>query len=143
MSEALLEARKAFNLNEIPVGAIITYNDEIIGRGHNQIESTKNPLAHAEMIAIKEALNNLQKKFLQNCSLYVTLEPCSMCAGAIVLARIENIYIGTEDEKSGACGSVFNIANDDRLNHKCNIYTGIMKDECSSILKEFFVGLRK
>lgn len=143
MKEALLEAEKAKALGEVPVGAVIVKNGEIVGRGHNLTESTKDPTAHGEMIAIRNAAETLGGWRLLDCEMYVTTEPCSMCAGAIVWSRISKIYIGTPDPKAGACGSVFNIVQDKRLNHYVEIERGIMEDECRSIMKEFFKELRK
>ena len=142
MNEALLEARKAYELGEIPVGAIVEKDGEIIGRGHNLTETDKDPTAHAEMIAIRQAASVLGGWRLIGCNMYVTLEPCAMCAGAILWSRIENLYIGTADPKSGACGSVFNIVQEEKLNHFVNIQTGICQEECSKILKDFFAELR-
>lgn len=143
MSEALKEAEIAYRLGEVPIGAVIEKDGKIIGRGHNLTETSKDPTAHAEMIAIRQACRNLGGWRLLGCSLYVTAEPCAMCAGAIVWARIQTLYIGTMDPKSGACGSVFNIPQESRLNHHVEIQTGIMQPECSSILKAFFKELRK
>jgi tRNA(adenine34) deaminase len=138
MQEALKEARKAFQEDEVPVGAVVVFEGKVISRGHNQIERLKDPTAHAEMIAITSAANLLDTKWLNEASLYVTIEPCSMCAGALVLARIKNLYFGAKDPKTGACGSVVNIANHKRLNHRVKTTGGILRDECSSLLKEFF-----
>jgi len=138
MQEALKEAQKAFQEEEVPVGAVIAYQGKIIARGHNQIERLKDPTAHAEIIAITSAANYLGTKWLNEASLYVTIEPCSMCAGALVLARIKNLYFGAKDPKTGACGSVINIANHKKLNHRIKVTGGILQEECSSILKDFF-----
>ncbi len=138
MQEALKEARKAFAEDEVPVGAVIVYKDKIISRGHNQVERLKDPTAHAEMLAITSAANSLNTKWLNGASVYVTIEPCSMCAGAFVLARVKDIIYGASDPKTGACGSVTNIINNKKLNHRINIKSGILKEECSSLLKEFF-----
>lgn len=142
MEEALRLARLAAEAGEVPVGAVIVKDGEIIGRGFNSTETDKDPTCHAEMKAIREAARNLGGWRLPGCSMYVTLEPCSMCAGAIVLARIEHLYIGTLDPKSGACLSLANIPSDDRLNHQVELHTGILQQECSAILKEFFKELR-
>ena len=115
MEEALVEAKKAAAMGEVPVGAVIVQNDQIIARGHNRTETDRDPTAHAEMIAIRQAAKTLGGWRLPNCTMYVTLEPCSMCAGAIVWSRIERLVIGTEDPKAGACGSVFNIPQDELL----------------------------
>ena len=138
MQEALKEAYKAFQDDEVPVGAVIVHNNQIIARGYNQIERLKDPTAHAEIIAITSAANYLGIKWLNQASLYVTIEPCSMCAGALVLARIKNLYFGANDPKTGACGSVINIVNHKKLNHRIQVTKGILQAECSSLLKDFF-----
>ncbi len=138
MQEALKEARKAFEKDEVPVGCVITYKNKIISRAHNQVELLNDPTAHAEMVAITQATNFLQSKWLNDCCLYVTIEPCSMCAGALVLARIKSIYFGAKDPKTGACGSVVNIASNKKLNHRINVKSGILEGDCGSLLKEFF-----
>jgi len=143
MQEALKEAQKAFAEEEVPVGSVIVYQGKIIARGHNQIEHLKDPTAHAEIIAITSAANYLGTKWLNGASLYVTIEPCSMCAGALVLARIKNLYFGASDPKTGACGSIVNIANHKKLNHRIKVTQGILESECSSLLKEFFKQKRK
>ena len=143
MKEALAEAKKAATAGEVPVGAVIVKDGEIIGRGHNETETAKDPTAHAEMIAIRQAAKNLGGWRLTGCTMYVTTEPCSMCAGAIVWSRISRLFIGTMDPKSGACGSVFNIPQESRLNHFVEIETGLMQEECSSLMKSFFKELRK
>lgn len=143
MKEALAEAKKAAAAGEVPVGAVIVKDGEIIGRGHNETETAKDPTAHAEMIAIRQAAKNLGGWRLTGCTMYVTTEPCSMCAGAIVWSRISRLFIGTMDPKSGACGSVFNIPQKSRLNHFVEIETGLMQEECSSLMKSFFKELRK
>jgi tRNA(adenine34) deaminase len=143
MREALKEAQKARNLLEVPIGAVVVKDGTIIGRGHNKTENTKDPTAHAEMEAIREAAKFLGGWRLIGCDLYVTAEPCAMCAGAIVWSRIENLYIGTMDSKAGACGSVFNVVQEEKLNHNVSVHTGILQEECSLILKNFFKDLRK
>ncbi|MBQ9911492.1 MAG: tRNA adenosine(34) deaminase TadA [Firmicutes bacterium] len=143
MQEALKEARLAGEAGEIPVGAVIVKDGKIVGRGRNCAESTNDPTNHAEMMAIREACRNLGVWRLAGCEMYVTLEPCSMCAGAIVLARISKLYIGTVDPKSGACVSLSNITTDERLNHRVEQYVGLMQEDCSNILKDFFKKLRK
>jgi len=142
MREALKEAEAAFELGEVPVGCVIVRNGEIIARGHNLTETEKDPTVHAEMNALREAAKKLGGWRLPGCSVYVTCEPCSMCAGAMVWARIENLYIGTDDPKAGACGSVVNVASNSALNHQMNIERGILKDECGQIMKDFFRKLR-
>ena len=143
MAEALAEARKAENTGEVPVGAVVEKDGAIIGRGHNLTESLKDPTAHAEMIALRNACGELGGWRLLGCSVYVTCEPCAMCAGAMVLARVKKLFIGAMDPKSGACGSVFNIAQERRLNHFIEIETGVMRQECESVMKGFFKERRK
>jgi tRNA(adenine34) deaminase len=143
MHEALKEAQKAFAEDEVPVGAVVVHKGKIIARGHNQVERLKDPTAHAEMLALTSAANFLQAKWLSYASVYVTIEPCSMCAGALVLARVKDIYFGAKDPKTGACGSVVNIAHNKNLNHKIEIHGGVLKEECGSLLSEFFKKKRK
>lgn len=143
MQEALNEAIKAYELKEIPIGAIIVRNGEVIGRGHNLKETLKDATLHAEISAIKNACNNLKGWRLPGCTMYVTLEPCSMCAGALVNARVEKLVIGARDLKTGACGSVLNIVQMDKLNHQVDVVFGVMEEECSSLLSDFFKELRK
>ena len=138
MSEAIKEARRAFDEDEVPVGAVVVYQKRIIARGYNQIERLQDPTAHAEMLALTSATNYLGTKWLNEASLYVTIEPCSMCAGALVLSRIKNLYFGAEDPKTGACGSITNIVNHKKLNHRIKITKGVLKKECATLLKEFF-----
>jgi tRNA(adenine34) deaminase len=143
MQEALKEARKAQEENEVPVGAVIVHNKQIIARGRNQIERLKDPTAHAEMIAITSAANYLGTKWLNQASLYVTIEPCSMCAGGLVLARIDRIYFGAKDPKTGACGSVIDIVNHKKLNHRITVTGGLLQEECAGLLEDFFRKKRK
>lgn len=138
MLEALKEARKAFEEDEVPVGAVIVHEGKVIARAHNEVERLKDPTAHAEMLALTSATNYLGIKWLNGASLYVTIEPCSMCAGALVLARIKHIYFGAKDPKTGACGSVLNIAHHQKLNHRVKVIGGIAAQECGAMLKEFF-----
>ncbi len=138
MKLALELAKKAELKDEVPVGAVIVHKDKIIARGHNQIERLNDPTAHAEIIAITSAANCLGTKWLNEADLYVTIEPCSMCAGALVLARVKHIYFGASDPKTGACGSVINISNHRKLNHRIKVTKGILEKECGAILKEFF-----
>ena len=138
MREAIKEAQKAFDRDEVPVGCVIVYRNRVIARAHNQIKLLRDPTAHAEMIAITGASNFLQNERLLNCSMYVTIEPCSMCAGALVLARIPRLVYGADDPKAGACGSVTNIANNMKLNHRVEVVSGISANDCGSLLKEFF-----
>ena len=143
MRQALKEARKAFDKEEVPIGAIIVKDGKIIARAHNLKESKKNTVCHAEILAIEKASQKLEAWRLEGCEMYTTLEPCSMCAGAIINSRIKKVYIGTMDEKTGACGSVLNLLKDFKFNHKVEIETGILEDECRNILQEFFKKLRK
>ena len=138
MSEALKEARKAFEKEEVPVGAVVVHKGRIVARGHNQVECLKDPTAHAEMIALTSAANYLNSKWLNDASLYVTIEPCSMCAGAMVLSRIKNLYFGARDPKTGACGSIADIVNHKKLNHHIKVKSGILEEECGSLLVDFF-----
>jgi tRNA(adenine34) deaminase len=143
MKEALRQAAIAGEKDEVPVGAVIVHQNRIIAKAHNQVEMLKDPTAHAEMIAITQATNYLQSKWLQDCTLYVTIEPCSMCSGALVLARITRVVFGASDEKTGACGSVVNIAQHNKLNHRIDVTGGILQAECGGIVSEFFKKKRK
>lgn len=143
MREALKEAKKAYLKNEVPVGAVIVKNNEIIARGHNVKETKKDTTKHAEIIAIQKASKKLNSWRLENCEMYVTLEPCSMCAGALIQSRIKKVYIGTMDYKTGACGSVLNLLKDFKFNHIVEVENGVMQQECEEILKNFFKELRK
>lgn len=142
MREALAEAEKAAKMDEVPVGAVIVKNGEIIARAHNLVEANKRAHGHAEIVAIDRAMEKLGAKWLNGCSLYVTLEPCAMCAGAMVLARIDRLCIGAMDPKNGACGTIFNVACNERLNHRIEIDSGILEEECSEILTAFFRDMR-
>lgn len=135
---ALKEAEKSYKKEEVPVGAVVVFENRIIGKGHNQIETLRDPTAHAEIIAITSAASYLSSKVLLGCSLYVTLEPCAMCAGAIVLAKLENLFFGAYDNKSGACGSVLNITNNKSLNYTLNVTGGVLDHQCSEIISSFF-----
>lgn len=143
MKEALEEARTAFALGEVPIGAVIEKDGQIIARGHNLTESTKDPTAHAEMIAIRNAAKVLGGWRLPGCSIYVTVEPCSMCAGAMIWARLDSLYIGAMDPKAGACGSVIDIPGEERFNHNIHVERGIMEEECAKLMKDFFISLRE
>jgi tRNA(adenine34) deaminase len=143
MKQALREAMRAYELDEVPVGAVVVHEGKIIGRGHNQIERLQDPTAHAEMIALTAASNHLQSRRLEHCILYVTLEPCPMCAGAIVLARIPTLVFGVFDPKAGACGTLYNITEDKRLNHTVHVVGGICDRESEALLKDFFLKVRK
>jgi len=143
MMIALEEARKAFDKAETPVGAIVVKDGEVIARAHNLRETLQDPTAHAEIIAIRDAAQKLGRWRLTDCCVYVTLEPCAMCAGAMVLARIQRLVYGTSDPKSGAVGSLMNLLSDERLNHKVDVESGILAKECGDILSEFFSSRRK
>ena len=138
MKAALKQAEIAFEKDEVPVGAVIVHKGMIIARAHNQIKMLKDPTAHAEMIAITQAAAYLGNERLQDCDVYVTIEPCSMCAGAMVLARVRGVCYATDDPKSGACGSVLNILQEARLNHRVKTHSGVLKDESRSLIREFF-----
>lgn len=142
MKEALKEAQKSYKKEEIPVGAIIVKDGKIIARGHNLKETKTDPTKHAEIIAIQKACKKLQTWRLTGCTMYVTLEPCSMCAGSLIQSRFDKVVIGTMDEKTGACGSVLNLLADYKFNHIVQIETGIMQEECKTILQQFFKELR-
>ncbi|PTM07837.1 MAG: tRNA-specific adenosine deaminase [Bacteroidetes bacterium] len=143
MNKALRLANEASERGEVPVGAIIIKGNRVVGQGRNQTEQLNDVTAHAEMIALTAAFQTLGQKYLQGCTLYVTLEPCMMCAGAIVWSKLDRVVIGALDERSGGCGSAFNIAANQRLNHQAEIQYGVLEDECSRILKQFFQKKRK
>ena len=143
MKAAIKEAQKASEKLEVPVGCVIVKDGKIIARAHNQKEGKKDTTKHAEIMAIQKASRKLDAWRLLDCEMYVTLEPCSMCAGAIINSRIKKLYIGTMDEKTGAAGSVFNLFKDYKFNHEVEVETGIMQEECECVLKEFFKKLRK
>ena len=143
MKEALKEAQKAFDKWEVPVGCVIVKDGKIIARAHNIKELSNDTTKHAEILAIQKASKKLGAWRLLDCDMYVTLEPCSMCAGAIINSRISNLYYGASDEKTGAVGSVLNLFDDYTFNHKVNYEKGILKDECENILKSFFKELRQ
>ena len=138
MYAALQEAEKAFEDDEVPVGAVVVHKNKIIGRGYNQIERLKDPTAHAEMIAITSAANHLGDWRLNECDIYVTLEPCIMCTGALLASRIKELYYGASDLKFGACGSIYNLAEESKTNHKIKVYSGILAKESEDLLKSFF-----
>ena len=143
MKEALKEAKKAYDKLEVPVGAVIVKDGKIIARAHNLKETKFDTTKHAEILAIQKASKKLNSWRLIDCEMYVTLEPCTMCAGAIINSRIKKVYIGTMDEKTGAVGSVLNLFEDYKFNHKVESQTGILAQECEEILKKFFKELRK
>lgn len=142
MEEALKEAMKAFETDEVPVGAVIVHDGKIVARAHNQIKLLKDPTAHAEMIAITQAAAHLANERLLDTTIYVTVEPCAMCAGALVLARVKRLVYGAADPKTGACGSVMDIVRDKRLNHRLEVVKGVREDDCASLLREFFRNKR-
>jgi tRNA(adenine34) deaminase len=142
MEEALRLAGRAGEAGEVPVGAVIVKDGRVLGRAHNQVETLHDATAHAEMIAITQAAEALENWRLEGAEIYVTLEPCPMCAGALVLSRVARIVYGTDDPVAGACGSVFNIVDEKRLNHRIPVVKGVLRDRCSSLLKEFFRNRR-
>ncbi len=143
MEYALREAEIAAGRKEVPVGAVIVHEGTIIGKGSNQNEMLQDPTAHAEMIALTAAAAHLESKRLEKCAMYVTLEPCPMCAGAIVLSRIPLLVFGAYDPKAGACTTLYTITNDSRLNHRVHTIGGVLEEKCGGILKEFFLKTRK
>jgi len=143
MKEALKQAKKALALGEVPIGCVIVYEGQIIGRGYNRRNTDKNTLAHAEITAINKASKKIGDWRLEGCTLYVTLEPCQMCAGAIVQARIPQVVMGSMNPKAGCGGSILNILEMPEFNHQVDVTRGIMEQECSHILKVFFTGLRE
>lgn len=142
MARALREAAKASARGEVPVGAVMVHEGRVVARGYNKRELAKDPAAHAELIAIRSAAKKLGRWRLSGTTLYVTLEPCLMCMGAIILARIPHLVFGTFDPKAGACGSVYDVAADNRLNHRVAVTAGVLEDECRAALKDFFRELR-
>lgn len=142
MLEALKEASAAAAAGEVPVGAVIVKDGQIIARAHNMVEGAMSSQAHAEMLALAAAEGKLGSKWLSGATMYVTLEPCSMCAGAMVLARVDRLVIGADDPKTGACGSLLNVAANEKLNHRVQITRGVLGDECGTLLKEFFRARR-
>lgn len=142
MKEALKEAKKAYDINETPIGAIIVKDDKIIGRGYNRRNTDKNPLAHGEIMAINEAAKVIGDWRLEECTIYITLEPCPMCAGAIVQARIPEVIIGAPNFKAGSSGTIINILNIKEFNHQAHVEIGILESACSNLIKDFFKELR-
>ncbi|MFV0341790.1 MAG: tRNA adenosine(34) deaminase TadA [Anaerocolumna sp.] len=143
MKEAIKEAKKAAKLGEVPIGCVIVYQDKIIGRGHNKRNTKKTTLAHAELLAIQKASKTMGDWRLEDCTMYVTLEPCQMCAGAIVQARIKEVIVGAMNPKAGCAGSILNILRMEEFNHQVELVTGIMEEECKTVLQEFFIRLRE
>ena len=143
MKEALKQAKKALAIGEVPIGCVIVYNDKIIGRGYNRRITDKNTLSHAELNAIRKASKVMGDWRLDNCEMYITLEPCQMCSGAIVQSRIKKVYIGAMNPKAGCAGSILNLLQVPEFNHQVDIETNILHDECSTMLTSFFKELRK
>jgi tRNA(adenine34) deaminase len=142
MQLAIREAATAEENGDVPIGSVIVHDGVIIAKAHNQRELLSDPTAHAEMIAITQAAEYLQSWRLHGCTIYVTLEPCTMCAGAMVLGRIDRLVYGCRDQKTGACGSLYNIVQDERLNHRLEVTAGVMEEECSAVLSDFFARRR-
>ena len=142
MKAAIAQAKKAYAIGEVPIGCVIVYEDKIIGRGYNRRNTDKTPLAHAEITAIKKAGKYMNDWRLEGCKLYVTLEPCQMCSGAIVQARIPEVIMAAENPKAGCAGSVMDILNNPEFNHQVKVKKGVLQEECSALLKRFFVELR-
>lgn len=142
MGQALAEANKAALIGEVPIGAVIVREDKVIGRGYNRRETDKDPTAHAEVIAIREASKHLGGWRLTGCEIYVTIEPCPMCAGAMVMARIDRLVYGSPDYKAGAVETLYQIPTDSRLNHRMEVHGGIRAEECSAVISKFFKELR-
>jgi len=143
MQQALKEAQQAFEEDEVPIGAVAVFKNQIIGRGHNRIEHLQDPTAHAEIIAITAAANALHSWRLEDVVVYTTIEPCIMCASALVLARVEKIVFGARDEKFGGCGSIFNIVREKKLNHQIEVVEGICQAPAAALMKDFFEKKRK
>lgn len=143
LKEALKEARKAERRKEVPVGAIVTYRDTIVGRGHNQSITRNDPAAHAEILALRQAARRLKNYRLAGCTVYATVEPCPMCAGALVWARVSRLVFGAYDKKAGGCASVFRIPQSRKLNHRVKVTGGILERECRGIMQRFFEKLRR
>lgn len=142
MKEALKQARKAYRLGEVPIGCVIVYQEKIISRGYNRRNTKKTTLAHAELTAIERASKVMGDWRLEDCTMYITLEPCPMCAGAIVQARIKRVVVGTMNPKAGCAGSILNLLQMEQFNHQVELTTGILLEECTNILQEFFKELR-
>lgn len=143
MKFALKEAKKAFDSEEVPVGCVVVYDDKIVARGYNKVMKKKSGVFHAEIDALIKAGKKLGDFRLEECELFVTLEPCAMCAGAIVNSRIKKVYIGAMDVKRGFCGSCFNLFEKEELNHKVEYETGILEEECLKLIRDFFKSLRE
>ena len=142
MRLAIQQASEAFEADEVPIGAVVVHHNKIIGRGYNQVERLKDATAHAEMIALSAAFNHIGDWRLEDCYLFSTVEPCTMCAGAAMLSRIKRIVFGASDPKFGACGSIFNVPTEKKLNHRIEVVSGILSDEISEMMKQFFKQIR-
>ncbi|MCD8215587.1 MAG: tRNA adenosine(34) deaminase TadA [Clostridiales bacterium] len=143
MGLALEEAEKAFEIDEVPIGCVIVYEGEVIGKGFNSRISDKNPLCHAEIKAVNEACKRVGDWRLEGCSLFVTIEPCPMCSGAILQARMDKVIFGAPNPKAGCCGSILNMMDDDRFNHKVQVVKGVREEECAGLMKDFFKRRRE
>lgn len=143
MKMAIAEAEKARTINEVPIGAIVVLDGEVIGAAHNLRETKQNAVAHAELLAIQAACEKVGTWRLENAELYVTLEPCAMCSGAIVLSRVKKVVYGAKDPKGGCAGSLMNLLEEERFNHQCEVRSGVLETECSTLLKDFFKSLRQ
>lgn len=143
MYEAFKLAEEAYHKKEVPVGAIIVFENRIVGKGYNQVELLKDPTAHAEMLAISAACATLERKYLHGCTLYVTLEPCPMCSGAVVWSKMDRVVFGAMDEKAGSCGTRFNITSNNYLNHQVEIIQGVMESDAQHLLRQFFADKRE
>lgn len=138
MKQALRQAERAYEAGEVPVGAVVVHKGQVVGKGYNQVERLSDPTAHAELIAVTAACATLGQKFLEDCTLYVTLEPCPMCAGALVWARLPRLVFGAFDEKAGSCGTLYNLVQDPRLNHRMEVISGVEADQAAALLQSFF-----
>ena len=143
MSQAIQQAHKAIQIDEVPIGAVITHNNQVIGRGYNQREHLHDPTAHAEILAITAASNTLEDWRLNDCTLYVTKEPCPMCAGAVVMSRFKMVVFGCYDEEKGCCGSLYQLCGDPRLGQKIAVKGGVLEEECLELIQNFFLAKRK
>ncbi len=142
MKKALREAERALEMGEVPVGAVVVHGDAIVGRGHNMVETLKDPTAHAEMIAVTAACETLQSKSLEGCTVYVTLEPCPMCAGALIMAKVERLVFGAFDEKAGCASTLYNLVEDRRFNHRLKVISAVESEASAELLKSFFMARR-
>ena len=143
MLEALKEAKKAYKKKEMPIGCVVVYNDKIIAKAHNMRERYNHVLSHAEVLALKKANKKMKCWHLEEASIYITLEPCPMCAGAIVLSRIPTVVFGAHDPKGGCCGTIYNLLDESKFNHRCELVSGVLEEECGQLLSDFFRNLRQ